>query len=251
MLTIWLNIMVKPFNQIKPNSEGLTLRQTLTQLKSNLTQIIYIMENENTEQKILNAANEVFQEKGLYGARMQEIADKAGINKALLHYYYRSKEKLFETVFRAAVTLMAPKIRNIIGSEEHLFDKIRRFTNEYISFLSNHAFLPAFVINELNKNPKLIQDVFLHEIGDSFQKLRDDVQILANKGEIKPVEVEHVLVNMISMSLFPIIAKPLLKTMFDKSEADYQQFLNERKKLVADLIIESIKVNLRIGTLTH
>lgn len=78
--------MVKPFNQIKPNSEGLTLRQTLTQLKSNLTQIIYKMENENTEQKILNAANEVFQEKGLYGARMQEIADKAGINKALLHY---------------------------------------------------------------------------------------------------------------------------------------------------------------------
>jgi len=201
-----------------------------------------MQEDQNTEQKILNAANEVFQEKGFYGARMQEIANKAGINKALLHYYYRSKEKLFETVFSAAVSLMAPKIRQIIASDEHLFDKIRRFTNEYISFLSCHTFLPAFVINELNKNPKLIQDVFMHEIGDSLQKLRNDVQLLVDKGEIKPVKVEHVLVNMISMSLFPIIAKPLLKTMFFKSENEYMQFLNERKKLVADLIIESIKI---------
>jgi AcrR family transcriptional regulator len=201
-----------------------------------------MQEEQNTEQKILNAANEVFQEKGLYGARMQEIADKAGINKALLHYYYRTKEKLFETVFRAAVAFMAPKIRHIIYSDEHIFGKIRRFTDEYIDFLTENAFLPAFVINELNKNPKLIQEVFMKEVGDSFQKLRNDIQILVDKGEIKPVKVEHVLVNMISMSLFPIIAKPLLKTMFFKSEIEYQQFLNERKKLVADLIIESIKI---------
>lgn len=200
------------------------------------------MEEQNTEQKILNAANEVFQEKGLYGARMQEIADRAGINKALLHYYYRSKEKLFETVFRAAVSLMVPKVRHIIESDEHLFDKIRRFTDEYITFLSAHAFLPAFVINELNKNPKLIQDVFMKEMSPSFAKLKSDVQKLIDNGEIKPVEVEQVLVNMISMSLFPIVAKPLLKTMFQKSETEYQQFLNERKKLVADMIIESIQV---------
>lgn len=199
-----------------------------------------MQEEQNTEQRILDAANSVFQEKGLYGARMQEIADKAGINKALLHYYYRSKEKLFETVFRAAVSLMAPKIKNIIASDKHLFDKIRCFTDEYISFLSNHAFLPAFVINELNKNPKLIQDLFIREIGDSFQKLKSDVQILVDKDELKPIDVEQMLVNMISMSLFPIVAKPLLKTMFNKTETEYQNFLDVRKKMVADMIIESI-----------
>ena len=200
------------------------------------------MEDKTTEIKILEAATEVFQEKGMYGARMQEIADKAGINKALLHYYFRSKEKLFETVFRAAVSLMAPRIKGIISSDVPIFDKIRKFTDEYISFLSNHTYLPAFVINELNKNPQLIQEIFLKEIGNSFQILRDDVQKLADKGEIKPVDIEHVLVNMISMSLFPIIAKPLLKTMFNKSEKDYQIFLETRKKLVADMIIDSIKV---------
>lgn len=201
-----------------------------------------MQEDQNTEQKILDAANSVFQEKGLYGARMQEIADKAGINKALLHYYYRSKEKLFETVFRAAVSLMAPKIRHIITSDEHLFDKIRRFTDEYITFLSNHSFLPAFVINELNKNPKLIQDVFMKEIGDSFEVLKSDVQCYIDNGEIKKVEVEQVLINMISMSLFPVVAKPLLKTLFNKSEEEYHQLLNARKKLVADMIIDSIKI---------
>ena len=199
------------------------------------------MDDKPTEIKILEAASDVFQEKGMYGARMQEIADKAGINKALLHYYFRSKEKLFETVFRTAVGLMAPKIRSIINSDQHLFDKIRTFTDEYISFLSKHTYLPSFVINELNKNPNLIQDIFSKEIGISFQKLRDEVQTLVDKGEIKKVEVEHVLVNMISMSLFPIVAKPLLKTMFNKSENEYQDFLNKRKKMVADMIIDSIK----------
>jgi AcrR family transcriptional regulator len=199
------------------------------------------MEEKNTEQKILDAASEIFQEKGLYGARMQEIADKAGINKALLHYYYRSKEKLFETVFRAAVSLMAPKIRSIINSDQHLFDKIRRFTDEYIGFLSNHTYLPAFVINELNKNPKLIQDIFLKEIGDNYFKLKADFQKLIDKGEIKQLELEHVLINLISMSLFPIVAKPLLKSAFFNTETEYQNFLQTRKKLVADMIIDSIR----------
>ena len=199
-------------------------------------------EDKTTEQKILDAASEVFQTKGLYGARMQEIADKAGINKALLHYYYRSKEKLFETVFRTAVSFMAPKIRAIISSDEHLFDKIRRFTDEYITFLSHHSYLPAFVINELNKNPKLIQEIFMREVGDNIQKLKAQVQQAIDKGEIKPVAMEHVAINLISTSLFPIVTKPLLKTILDKDEKQYQQFLEDRKKLVADLIIDSIKV---------
>lgn len=198
-------------------------------------------QEKNTEEKILDAAEEIFQEKGLHGARMQEIADKAGINKALLHYYFRSKQKLFEMVFKAAVKLMASKFRGILESDVPIFDKIRQFTDEYISFLSKHTYLPAFVINELNSNPKLIQDTFLAELSDSFEKLKSQVNELIEKGEIKPVKIEHVLANMISMSLFPVIAKPILQTIFEKDNKSYQVFLNERKKLVADLIIDSIK----------
>ena len=198
-------------------------------------------EDITTEQKILNAASEVFQEKGLYGARMQEIADKAGINKALLHYYYRSKEKLFETVFIAAVSFMAPKVRAIISSDEHLFDKIRRFTDEYITFLSHHSYLPAFVINELNKNPQLIQDIFVREVGDNIKKIQAQFQQAVDNGEIKPIALEHVAINLISTSLFPIVTKPLLKTIMNQNEKQYQMFLEERKKMVAELIINSIK----------
>lgn len=194
-----------------------------------------------TEQKILLAATEVFQEKGLYGARMQEIADKAGINKALLHYYYRSKQKLFEMVFKAAVKLMASKFKSILDSDKHIFDKIRQFTDEYISFLSKHTYLPAFIINELNSNPKSIQDIFMTELSDSFENLTSQVNELVDKGVIKPVKMDHILTNLISMSLFPVIARPILQTIFQKDEKAYQDFLNERKTLVADFIIDSIK----------
>ena len=78
---------------------------------------------QNTEQKILDAAKEVFQKKGMTGARMQEIADKAGINKALLHYYYRTKEKLFEKAFEAAFSLFYPKVKKMLISDKTVLEK--------------------------------------------------------------------------------------------------------------------------------
>ena len=108
---------------------------------------------ENTEEEILNAAKEVFQQKGMAGARMQEIADKAKINKALLHYYYRSKQLLFEAVFKNAFRLLAPQIGKVLNDDTELFDKIRNFTDSYVSFVIKHPYLPNFVTQELNSNP--------------------------------------------------------------------------------------------------
>lgn len=81
------------------------------------------MQNSSTEEKILNAAIRVFQKKGMAGSRMQEIADEANINKAMLHYYFRNKQRLFEAVFAQAFSKLAPQLNLIFNSEENVFEK--------------------------------------------------------------------------------------------------------------------------------
>lgn len=206
-----------------------------------LNKVVKIKE-QNTEKIILDAAKNIFQQKGMNGARMQEIADTAGINKAMLHYYYRSKQKLFEAVFKSAINLMAPEIIKIIETDEHLFDKIRNFTDKYITFISKHSFIPAFIIQELNRNPDMIKNVIISKFENSAkQKLITQIEELIQKGEIIPIKTEQLLINILSMSVFPFIAKPLLSVILQKNEKQYQQLIKERKTHVAEFIINAIK----------
>jgi AcrR family transcriptional regulator len=110
----------------------------------------------NTEEKIVQAAEKVFIEKGMAGARMQQIADEAGINKALLHYYYRSKEKLFSIVFRTAIRALIPNLIKSYNSREGDFQfKIRKFVDTYLTMMEKNPHIPGFVIHELNNRSRL------------------------------------------------------------------------------------------------
>ncbi len=100
--------------------------------------------DEPAEQRILSAAKKVFINKGMTGARMQDIADAAGINKALLHYYFRSKEKLFETIFKEAVQGFLPRVNQIFESNKTIFEKIEMFCKEYIDQIRKTPYLPIF-----------------------------------------------------------------------------------------------------------
>ena len=132
--------------------------------------------DQTTEEKILAAAKQVFVKKGMTGARMQDIADTAGINKALLHYYFRSKEKLFEVIFKEAATRLFPKINEILNSDLPLFDKIHQFTHDYVEMVIETPYLPLFVLNEINKQP--------HEFSKKmFGKNRPPVHKLAEQIE--------------------------------------------------------------------
>ena len=202
--------------------------------------------NQDTEEKILEAAKEVFQKKGMTGARMQEIADNAGINKALLHYYYRSKEKLFEKVFTAAFRIFFPKIQKIAIAETGLFDKIRFFVKEYISLIQKHPYIPAFIISELNRNPKILIDIFEANIGFGINKVFDIIQKQidneVDKNIINPIQVRTLLINIISLTIFPIVAKPIVNViLFDGDTQLYKEFIENRKIEVAEFIINSIK----------
>jgi len=200
------------------------------------------VKEENTELGILNAAKEVFQEKGMAGSRMQEIADKARINKSMLHYYYRSKQLLFEAVFKNAFRLLAPQLNKVLNDDSELFDKIGNFTNNYISFVIGHPYLPNFVIQELNKNPDFIEKLRLEKDFPRIEKFKFQVEDAITRGIIKPINAEQLFINIMSLNIFPFIAAPLLQGLINVEEKEYRELMERRKTEVADFIINSIRL---------
>lgn len=197
--------------------------------------------DQSTEQKILAAAKEVFIEKGMDGARMQDIADRAGINKALLHYYFRSKEKLFETVFVQQAAEFLPKVGDIMLSEAPLFSKIEQFVDVYITKLIQNPYLPLFILNELNRQPQTFILKIWGERRPPVQMFVAQVMEEAKKGIIKPIDPRQLIVNMVSMCIFPFAGKPMIQWVTKMSEEDFKEFMEQRKTEVAKFIIDSIR----------
>jgi TetR/AcrR family transcriptional regulator len=196
---------------------------------------------ETTEQQILDAAKNVFQSKGMDGARMQEIADKAGINKAMLHYYYRSKQLLFEAVFKQVFSLLAPQLNAILNDDSSIENKIRNFTSNYTSFMMKHPYLPNFIIQELNRNDDFILKLKENTGFPTLEKFKVKVESEINQGVLKPINADQLFVNIIALNIFPFLGKPLIKAITDKDEKDYKEFVDSRKSEVANFIINSIK----------
>ena len=204
------------------------------------------MTEKNTENIIFEAAKEVFTEKGFEGARMQEIAERAKINKALLHYYYRTKEKLFDAIFNRVFRDFIPKVTSMLESEAVLMEKIKFFVENYIDFILNNPHIPSFIIQELNRNPKRVVDL----IGKSgliksnaFGKFAETVKRAIEQKTIIPIEPEQLIVNLIGLCIFPFIAKPILMgIVFKNDKKKYMNFLESRKEEVAKFVINSIQI---------
>ncbi|MBE9491838.1 MAG: TetR/AcrR family transcriptional regulator [Bacteroidetes bacterium] len=198
-------------------------------------------QNLKTEEIILRAAKKVFTRKGYDGTTMQKIADEAGINKALLHYYYRTKDKLFLKVFRIVFQLFVPKMGKIFSSEMTLFEKIEAFADTYIQILINNPYIPVFVMKEITSNPKRLSNAVKYLGVDPeqlFQPIRDEIK----KGNIEPIDPRQLFVNLIGLCIFPIAAKPMVMAiLFNNNEEEYLKFLQERKKEVPRFIINSIR----------
>jgi len=200
-----------------------------------------IKNDTNTEQLILEAAKVVFIKKGMEGARMQEIADEAGINKALLHYYFRSKDKLFTAVFKESFFKLFPNLVDLLKSDITLFDKIRLFVENYIDIINANPLLPSFVIHELSRNPDTVVEM-IKSSGVNPIYFVNQVQEEIEKGTIEPIQPLHLIVNMLAMCIFPFVAKPIIQeVIFDRDQQQFDIFIQERKKEVSDFIINSIK----------
>ncbi len=200
------------------------------------------IKDKNTEIQILNAAKKVFQTKGMDGARMQEIADEAKINKAMLHYYYRSKQILFEAVFKNAFALLAPQLNNVLNDDSSIEKKIRNFTSSYISFIIKHPYLPAFIIQELNRNPSFVSKMKQNKGFPNLDKFKTQVDYEIKQGLIKPIAGEQLFINIMALNIFPFLASPLIKAFVNIDNKEFKQLMNERKTEVADFIINAIKI---------
>lgn len=194
-----------------------------------------------TEEKIFNAARIVFQKKGFAGARMQEIADEAGINKAMLHYCFKNKQMLFEAVFMNAFSQLAPQINEIFNSDATVFEKIRKFTHSYISFVIVNPYLPPFVIQEMNNNPEFVMSFLNHKNRPNPTPLLAQIEKEIADGIIKPIPPKQLLLDIFSMTVFPFAAKMMVKGIIQLSEIEFNEMMEERKTSIAETIINSIK----------
>lgn len=196
---------------------------------------------ERTEQKIFDAAHAVFVEKGMDGAKMQEIADRAGINKALLHYYYRSKEKLYEAVARAILGKAIPVVRQILENDQPLEEKIRHFIDFYIGLISRNTFIPLFIITETNKHPeRFFENVLPPELPKPdifFRQVAAEVAA----GRIRPIKPQHLIVNIISMCVFPFVGKHLMRIFLGMGPGEMKLFMEERKTQVTEFVLASLR----------
>lgn len=194
-----------------------------------------------TEQKILEAAKKIFLAKGLDGARMQDIADEAGINKAMLHYYFRSKDKLFEQIFAEVAGHFLPKIMAIFESDETVFEKIETFCAEYINQVIKTPYVPIFILNEINRHPEqFLKKVFGNKM-PPVEKIIKQLEKEKKQGIIKKVEPLQLLLNVMSLCIFPFVARPMIQLITGMDRTQFNIMMEQRKKDVPRLIIESIK----------
>ena len=201
-----------------------------------------VKKDEGAEQKIIAAARGIFLRKGMAGARMEEIAKAAGINKALLHYYFRSKEKLFEVIMSEAKMQMFSRLHPILGGDDSLFIKIEKFVESYINFVTENPLLPGFILHEITKNPeKLVNEISNGNKRPNLAKFFLHVESEAKKKNIIEIKPEQLFMNMLSMCVFPFIGRPMLKTVLNVNDKKFNQLLADRKKEIPVFIINAIK----------
>lgn len=204
--------------------------------------MVKTVKDQTTEEKILEAAKKVFVQQGMAGARMQDIADEAGINKALLHYYFRSKEQLFEVIFKEAAARLFPTINQIFTSDASLFEKIENFCEEYISVIIENPYLPLFVLNEINRDPRFFfSKVWTGKTRPQPEKLIEQIEKEIKKGTIKRISPLQLLMNLISMAVFPFVGKPMFMANLGLDELQFRAVMEQRKKEIPRFIIEAIK----------
>ncbi len=198
-------------------------------------------QDKKTEEVIMKAARNVFLKKGYDGTTMQEIADKAGMNKSLLHYYFRSKDKLFQGIFLDVFRMFIPRFSEIFMSDKSIFEKIEEFSDHYIEMMIQNPLMPSFVLREISTNPQSLVDA-MKDMGAKPEFMIEAIKTEIEKGNIIEIDPSQLLVNLIGLCIFPFAAKPLLsRILFNNDEKLYAKFLAERKKEVPKFINQSIR----------
>lgn len=197
-----------------------------------------------TEQRIIAAATEVFLEKGRDGARMQEIADRAKINKAMLHYYFRSKLRLYQRVFSQQIEGFFAELMGAIRQAENGEEFLSLFVEHYLEAIARRRGMLRFVLWEIERGGEVFSQA-LHSAlrREGFSeipfpaRIREGIQ----NGQLREVDPLHLMLSLIGMSIYPFIAQPLLEKVFSGLDISSPEFLEKRKREIMDLIWNGLR----------
>jgi AcrR family transcriptional regulator len=192
----------------------------------------------STRDRILAIASEVFYQKGLSGARMQDIADQSGINKAMLHYYFKSKELLFDTVFQRALGLFLGGIAQVLNAAVPLPQKLTQYVAYTTEALAQNPHVAAFIVHELQQHPERLAAQFGQGGIINLDTFRQQLQATGKPQHQAPHAAEHLFTNMVALCVYPVLAQPLLRPLLHQSEAQYRRFLQERQGVVTQLLLQ-------------
>jgi AcrR family transcriptional regulator len=188
----------------------------------------------DTKTRILDAADAVFVRQGVDGARMQAIADRAGVNKALLHYHFRTKAELALAVWLRIASSFIPGIMQMLASDLSLDQKIDQFVDVYHARLTHHPYLVAYVISETARRPDFIEHFYSPErrraARRSVAKLRAQIDEQVRKKAIAPMSVEQFIVTLASSCLFPFAARPMVAAALGLDSRAFTAFIKRRRK---------------------
>lgn len=202
------------------------------------------LNDKQTEEKIFEAATDIFLKKGMDGARMQDIADHAGINKSLLHYYFRTKDRLFNAVFEMIAKKMLQKFAPIFNERLSLEEKIRFFFKEHITFLQENPALPGFIIHEINRNParikKFLKTADIKALWEMLDKQHNEE---LKKFNITQERIPQLLTTIASISIFPFVARNIVEGIFENIGVDFDKYIEERKEFAAEFVLKAIQRN--------
>jgi len=205
----------------------------------------------DTERRILDAARRVFTRRGSAGARMQEIAEEAGVNQALLHYYFRTKDQLALAVFREAAGRLFPGVMRIMAADAPLEARIEQVVHHYIDTLRANPFLPGYVLGELNFDPSRVTALATGMadaagppgVGRARMLARLDAELASRiaRGEFRAITADQFLVNLASLCVFPFAARPMVSAMFGFDGGTWDDFLDARRRELPGYILNALR----------
>jgi AcrR family transcriptional regulator len=185
-----------------------------------------------TEQLIKDKARLLFFQKGFLNATTQQIADEAGVNRALIHYYFRSREHMLEILLLEIIQEKRERVRAVLSSTTPFRIKVANYINTLVDYGLKYPYLDNFVIHETARHPEKTKALCSRDRVKSSELLRDGLEKEIAEGRLAPISAEHFVINLVALINYPLLAKGTLQTIHGMSDTAYRKFLAERKRVI-------------------
>ncbi len=197
-----------------------------------------------TEETILQVAERLFLDKGFALTSTTEIAREAGCNQALVHYYFRTKDQLFTTIFKAKITAFANKFFAIYDQGISFEEKIMQIVDAHFDVLTDNPRLPNLILNVVTSDPqrmKGMRDSLGPLAVKMFGKLSEDLRAEVAAGHVRPMEPMELIFDILSLDIFPFVAGGMVRMVWGVDEKGYKDFVNKRRQSVKAVLLNSIR----------